>query len=369
MKIWSVNPVAFEKWDYRNSVEKGIGGSETSAVELAWRLARRGHEVTTFAPIPDDCPREWRGTIWKKLEEVDYTQEGVWLLYRKPELLDNFTDDHPGQILYQINQDWNYNTFTPERLAKLTKMMCLCEWHKKYCLETMPGFPADKILVTSNGIKVDLIHEVEQEKIERNPHRIMHASSPDRGLLPLIQAFSRARELIPTLELHAFYGFDNLDKLPQFKRLADKIKAALKTPGVTFHGRISQQQLYREWRASGMWVYPTNFRETSCINCMEAQALGAIPIASPVAALEENIRWGTHIDGSVRDPLTIARFSAAILQWADPARQEAIREDMMKDARERFDWEVWVRQLEGEFSPKEEEPSRANRGEDLPLYV
>ena len=45
MDFYLYSPVAFEKWDWRNSVEKGIGGSETSHVEMAWRLVARGHKV------------------------------------------------------------------------------------------------------------------------------------------------------------------------------------------------------------------------------------------------------------------------------------------------------------------------------------
>ena len=44
MKFIFFSPVNFQRWDWRSSVETGIGGSETSHVEMAWRLANRGHE-------------------------------------------------------------------------------------------------------------------------------------------------------------------------------------------------------------------------------------------------------------------------------------------------------------------------------------
>lgn len=351
MRFIFYSPVAFEQWDWRNSIEKGIGGSETSHVEMAWRLARRGHEVITYAPIPDDCPGEWRGTIWKRLDEVDWTLDGVWVLYRCPEKLDEFTEDHPRKTLWLLNQDWHYRTFTPERLAKLDKMLCLCEWHKRYCLETM-SFPAEKIMVTSNGLKADLIEEVEKEGITRNPYRIMYASSPDRGLVHVIRAFAIAREFEPRLELHVFYGFNNLRKLTQMPRLqanADLCERLMKqVPGVTFHGRITQNQLYREWMSTGLWVYRTDFRETSCITCMEAQALGAIPIVSPVAALDENVHFGEAIEGDADDPLVGAKFAQAIVKWAHPTKQENTRKVMMAYARKRFDWERFVTEWEAE---------------------
>src|SRR5215831_2482688 len=92
MRFLFFSPMSFEKWSWRNSVEQGIGGSETSHVEMAWRLARRGHEVISYVPLPDDIPSgtEWRGTRWYRCEEVDWSQSGVWVIYRNPEAADNF---------------------------------------------------------------------------------------------------------------------------------------------------------------------------------------------------------------------------------------------------------------------------------------
>src|SRR6266498_2675261 len=110
MKFIFYSPVSFEKWDWRNSVEKGIGGSETSHVEMAWRLAARGHEVITYAPIPDDCPGVWKNTKWFPIEKADFKEKGVWILYRCPEVVDKFLSKKKrvGQQLWLMMQDWDY---------------------------------------------------------------------------------------------------------------------------------------------------------------------------------------------------------------------------------------------------------------------
>lgn len=355
MKIHFYSPVAFEPWDWRNSVEQGIGGSETSHVEMAWRLARRGHEVITYAPIPEDCPGEWRGTAWHPLAAADFSEPGLWILYRCPTIVDEFLlrspQTHPVWLLFQ---DWSYPDLTPARIARCSRLVTLCHWHGRELRRTYPT-GADRIWITSNGLKGDLLAEVEAspDPPVRNPHKIMFASSPDRGLLPALRAVARAREFVPTLELHAFYGYNNLDKLlagqPSQTPLA-AAKAEVLTfadlPWVHLRGRVSQQTLYREWLSAGLWVYQTDFHETSCITCMEAQACGAIPIVSPVAALAENVHWGIGIEGAATDPLTSARFAAEIVRASDPAFQAAIRPQMMADARQRFDWENFVDQWE-----------------------
>lgn len=361
MKFIFYSPIAFEPWDWRNSIEQGIGGSETSHVEMAWRLAKRGHEVKTFAPIPDDCPGEWRGTTWHRIEEADFAEEAIWVLYRCPEVIDRFIWPWRPSRLWLVLQDWNYpDLWNARRLERLERLVPLSHAHKSWLLRQEGArFPemAAKMWVTSNGLKPDLIEEVEAEEPRpvRNPARVMYASSPDRGLLPLLKSFRKAVEVVPELELHAFYGFNNLDKLiarqgpsSGFAKQKSAILRLADHPRVTVHGRVSQNQLYREWLQTGIWVYQTTFAETSCITAMEAQALGAVPIVNPIWALGENVHHGLFIRGdAVQDPLVATRFAHHLALLArNPERQVQIRAAMMPDARARFSWERFVSQWE-----------------------
>jgi glycosyltransferase involved in cell wall biosynthesis len=361
MKFIFYSPVAFEPWDWRSSVEQGIGGSETSHVEMAWRLAKRGHEVKTYAPIPADCPGEWRGTTWQPIEAANFAEDGLWILYRCPEVVDRFLWPWRPARLWLVMQDWDYpEAFTPQRIERLERIVPLCQSHASWLSRQHrdPAFDA-RLWITSNGLKPELIKEVEDEAtlapIARNPKRIMYASSPDRGLLPLLHSFHRAVEVVDDLELHVFYGFNNLDKLiarqgPEspFARQKAQILKLAAHPNITLHGRVSQNQLYREWLKTGLWVYQTNFWETSCITCMEAQALGGVPIYNPIWALGENVHHGLMIRGNATDdPLVGARFAYGIVRLAtDPDLQTRIRDAMMPDARARFSWENFVDQWE-----------------------
>ena len=358
MRFILYSAVAFEPWNWMNSIEQGIGGSETSHVEMAWRLAKRGHEVISYVPLPEGSPNEWRGTQWYHVDQVDWSLPGVWVLYRDPALADHFLDQSPAtHRLWALLQDWDYATWTPERIARHERIVPLCRSHADWLTarHREPGF-GERIWITSNGLKPELIAEAESEgPVERNPRRIMYASSPDRGLLPLLKSFRRAVEMVPDLELHAFYGFNNLDKLiarqgpsSGFAKQKAQMLRLAEHPNITLHGRVPQTQLYREWLKTGLWVYQTNFWETSCITCMEAQALGAVPIYNPVWALGENVHHGLMIRGNATDdPLVAARFSYGIWRLAtDPALQERIRQPMMADARLRFSWENFVDQWE-----------------------
>lgn len=359
MNFYLYSPVSFEKWDWRNSVEKGIGGSETSHVEMSWRLAARGHKVVTYTDIPDDCPREWRGTKWHKLEEATFKEPGIWIIYRDPSTIDKFPkrEDRKDQKVWLLMQDWDYPNWTNERIKGFDSIIAMCKWHARSLVSKYPAAKKN-LWLNSNGIKIDLIEEIEKENITRDPRLIVYTSSPDRGLKPLLISFKKAREYVPDLRLKITYGFDNIDKLIKqnpktyLKGVKKEILKLVDQPGVEWVGRINQPDLYRLWFSSGIWVYQTNFAETSCISCMEAQAMGAIPIFSPVWAQGENIGHGIAIHGDPNDILTNSKFAAEIVRLAlNPELQDMIRREMMPWARERYDWErmvdLWISKAEG----------------------
>lgn len=362
MKFYFYTNIAFEDWDYNNAVKQGIGGSETSIVEMSWRLAARGHDVTVYAPIKKTTDPEWRGVKWKRFEEATFKDKGIWILYRCPDILDEFDKKHRGQTLWLLWQDWDYPSLTPERSHKVDKHITLCQSHGKYMIDRYP-FLAEQLWLSSNGVKRELIEEIENEQgLHRNPKRVMYASSPDRGLKSALLIIKKAREYDPDIEFHAFYGFNNLNKLikgqPHSAMAKDKaeIMELLKQDNVFFHGRINQRQLMREWFKSGVYMYITNFFETSHISGMEAQACGAVPIFSPVFAQKENILHGIAVEGDAKEGLTIAKAAAELVRLCClPREAERIRQEMMPWARGRFDWENFVTQWIDEASNQREE--------------
>lgn len=353
MRFIFYTSIAFEDWNYENSIKKGIGGSETSIVEMSWRLAEIGHHVTVYAPIPKGTKSPWRGVEWKHFKKADFTEQGLWILYRVPEDLDKFKYKR-GQTIWLLWQDWDYPTLTEKRSNKVDKHITLCKAHGRYMAERYP-FLKDKLWLSSNGVKLQEIEQAETKKLDRNPFRVMYASSPDRGLKAALQIIRKAREYEPRIEFHAYYGFNNLNKLikgqPNSPLAKDKaeIMELLKQDNVYFHGRINQVSLMKEWFKSGIYLYITNFFETSHISGMEAQACGAVPIFSPVFAQAENIKHGTAVTGDTREALTIAKAAGELVKMVSlPEQQELIRQEMMPWARERFDWGVFTLQWECE---------------------
>ena len=343
------SPVAgFGKWDWSSPDTTGVGGSETSHIMVSTLLTRRGYNVMNYSPLPDSCEP---APNWRDCSEADFTQPGVWLIYRSPESVDKLTGD--DQTIWIVCQDVDYpGQWTPERVVKIDKVFALCEEHAKYlaaCHKELKG----KIYVWSNGFRMQLARLVDEEQIERNPKRLMYASSPDRGLVPLVSIFQRARERVPDLELHVYYGLQGFKVSAEagnkksIKEIAD-IEELVKQPGITYHDRTPQVDLYREWAKAGIWCHPTNFSETSCITCMDAQAMGAIPITNPYWALKDNVKHGVFIPGDAKtDKLVQARYVEAVVRLAESSGfQDSMRDEMMQWARMQFNWERVVDVIE-----------------------
>jgi len=373
MKFLFWSEPTFETWDWTNPETIGIGGSETSHIEMSNRLADRGHEVWSYAPIAEkEAGRrgvrnphnvEWFSSKhYGHAEAFRNTQADVWVIYRAPHIVDWVKEN---QRAWLICQEVDYSTLTAARAERFELIVALCERHAQFLRAKLPN-QAHKVIVSSNGIRTAAIREALKNPPPRNPKRLMYASSPDRGLRNLVPIFQLAREVVPDLELHVYYGFNNIEKVIErakentwVKDRTQEILDLLEQPGIVNHGRMGQTALYQEWMKAGLWCHPSNFTETSCITCMDAQALGAVPITTPTWAVGENVKHGQFIDGNIDkdDRLTRARFVLALTQWArQPEKQEAVRAKMMPWAQEWFDWERVVTQwvnlaLEKKASP------------------
>lgn len=374
MRIVFISTPTFEAWDFQNPDTQGIGGSETSHIEMARRLAERGHDVDSFAPVPwkeetRGGPGRPGGELWHPFETLNPKSDllrdaDVVIVYRAPCLADFISHPNMWLVCQDVDYQLDGNELTDDRAVKFSRIVALCKTQAQYLGYAHP-IVKDRVCVSSNGIKAEYIRELVAvtsnelgtggTALERNPHRLMYASSPDRGLEYLLKIFSRAREVVSDLELHVFYGFNNMDKVAVMDNKTGKaardIKAsilkAMEQAGVIHHGRLPQKQLLEEWFKSGIWCHASNFTETSCITSMDAQACGAIPITQPTWAVAENVKHGVFIDGDVRHSLIQARYSLELVKLAlDAERQETIRREMMPWALNEFHWDKWVDQWE-----------------------
>lgn len=330
----------FEEWSPK-SLEKGLGGSEEAVVYLSRELQKLGWKITVYANPGKDAGDhdgvEYRP--WYELNPKD-AFNGL-ILWRGI----GFADIQPQSKFCML---WLHDVpsnpdFTQARVNYIDKIAVLSEYHKSLLRLHEDGkfipVPEEKIFLTSNGIP-----PIKVPKVKRNPHRMIYASSPDRGLPYLLHNWKDIRKEVPDAELHVFYGFDVFDAIhrdnPARLKWKEQVMALMKQPGITYHGRIGHKELEKEYAKSAVWAYPTDFTEISCISAMKAQALGAIPVTTTLAALDETVKNGIKLDADIVLPDSQKEYVKALVKvLKDEKGQEDMRKDMMPWAQEYFQWE------------------------------
>ena len=362
-KIAIVSPTSLEDWSWKNPKEKGIGGSETSHCYMTQKLAELGFNVESYAPIPEGLEEFGpAGVRWRHFSDKSYQDAEILIVYRSPEALD--FGKKPNQRIWFVAQDVAYQgAMTPERLAKIDRYLALSPVHVGFTKSLYPELhESGRLFQSANGIDSAGI-KAAIAGIERQPRRMMYASSADRGLKLILENWFRIRERVPDAELVVAYGFDNMEKIVKLMSGNDwragyqkELEELLKQPGITVTGRIGQDRLWEEMAKSNIWFYPCDFPETFCCQAAEQQACGAIPVTTNFWALRQNVLDGYKFDSTpqaseVVRSLMIEKVielleDSSFWDIRGPDYNEggmgygvrSRREEMQEDASDTFDW-------------------------------
>ncbi|MHA1591201.1 MAG: glycosyltransferase [Candidatus Heimdallarchaeaceae archaeon] len=303
---------SLENWAYP-SIFSGIGGSEEMVIRMSQELTKLGHKVTVF----NDCG-EYAG-IYDGVEYIPYYHFNV---------KDNYDTliawRIPSFFKIDINANkkivWLHDLAYPEQFddkatENTDKFIFLSKFHRS----NMPSIPDSKIFISNNGIVPDEF----KDKQEKKPYSLCWTSSYDRGLLPFMEnIFPLIKKEIPEVTLDVAYGWQNIDKemdiVPEFKNLKEKLVPLLKQEGVTEHGRLNHKQIASLYKTSICMPYASEFGETNNISSQKAQASGCYVITTDKAgATPEYLKFGEIIKGKgiYTDREQQIRFAKAVVKY------------------------------------------------------
>jgi glycosyltransferase involved in cell wall biosynthesis len=339
------------------SRERGVGGSQEALIEVAERLSGLGVQVTVY----NHCAAE-QGD-WNGVRYVPYQQfpssgtSDVLVLWRWPSLRKQLPASFRARRIWVWMQDY----VNVEELRASLPQLDRCVFVSGFQREQYSFVEAPKALVLRNGI----IGSQFQQDVARDPFKVVYGSDYHRGLLPVLKAWPRIRREQPKASLTVFYGWQN--QLRQAFRPAFGFSQWKQNNPVTFllfwlkitfwmwrvgtrHlGRISHAEVAREFLSAGVWAYPAEFAETSCITAMKAQAAGAWPVIIPTAALAETVVHGYSTRGTVYESSTVEEWEGLLADAlkSPPGEQ---RETMRAWAQQYFDWQAvageWLSSLQ-----------------------
>jgi glycosyltransferase involved in cell wall biosynthesis len=304
------------RYDGRTLATRPLGGTETSVIQLAEALARRGHEVVCRTRTDERVVHN--GVTWTPLGAGEPARCDVLLAVQHPELLDAVR--RPARrALWVVWVPTGYRR--PGRIARLW-------WHRPrpvfvsdFQARSYPPWlprPTPPIVIPF-GLPAAVRGRAPLPSAP--PRRAIFASNPQRDLRWLIALWTRAiLPRVPDAELHIYgirdygYRFDEPWRETD-ARLGQFLPAGLPLGArdtLRPHAPAPRGALWDAMRGARVMLYGGHPTEAFCLSVAEAQALGVPAVVRPIAAMPERVRDG--VTGHVApDEETFARRAVALL--------------------------------------------------------
>lgn len=269
-------------WDEEIYKTKGLGGSETAAVEMAkWLKKLTNRQVKVF----------------QEREETFVSESGVEYIpvkhmmsyFRKWSPKIHIAWRHNVKLTNAPTYVWSHDLiFDAMRdMHNYAKILALSPFHKDF-IQSMLSIPDDKFIVTRNGIDPKRFENLDHTK---QYGKVVWPNSPDRGLEHAIIAMDIVRKTIPGAELHIFYGMENLRKYGLKDKAEMLEKLIADRPWVKYRGNVKQDVLAKEMASSEVWIYTACFIESSCITALESLYCKCWPIVKNIGALPNTLAF------------------------------------------------------------------------------
>ena len=279
---------------------KSLGGSETSAIQLAERLAELDQDVIVFSQLPMSGPDKVEhgqiinGVKWMHLDSFQQystaTPHDLLIAQRDPKFISINTQSRKKVLwVHDIATHRGMTAAINQIQFAIDEIWTVSEWHRQQIHE-VTDYPLDKIVPLRNGIVAfddeDFWNEL--DLIERDPKQFFYAARPERGLVALVRPGGIMSYLQDsTLKIAMYAHFP-----PHMQEFYDQIFQWVEdSPNCEFvDGRsLSQADMRRALKGSVAYLYPTAFEETSCIIARECIETLTPFLSTGVGALTETM--------------------------------------------------------------------------------
>lgn len=293
-------------WDEEVYKTKGLGGSETAAVEMAKHLkSLTGRSVKIFQD------REETFVAESGVEYISNKHLHSYFKKWKPAL--HIAWRHNIKMTNAPTYVWCHDlTFEALRdVSKYDKVMALSPFHKDFLRSTC-GIPEDKIMLTRNGIEPKRFEGLE---IKKEALKVIWPNSPDRGLEIAIKILEivRSKHNLP-VTLDVYYGIENLRKFGQAAKAEMLEKMISERPWIKYHGNVDQVTLAHAFARSEVWLYPASFIETFCLSAVESILCKCYPVVRDIGALPDTLR--KFSSSGMADVLDLEVDDSSLDTWA-----------------------------------------------------
>jgi glycosyltransferase involved in cell wall biosynthesis len=262
MKITFIFPREKE-YNSKTVRELPSGGTEKATIFLGEAFQKLGHEVQWISELGQVADTKW--------PDVVITQEARYLENFPSAKKVFWTHHFSDQPIIQRNAA--YGRCFADHIVSLSQ----CHHD-----DLANSLKLASVIIGHGVWRDELVTGV-----EKDPYRLIYASTPFRGLVRIPELFRSIQAVEPRATIAICssmktYGESQSDA--EYEKLFEELS---NTPGVELKGALNQAQLYAEYARASIFFYPCNWAETYCLALDEAIAHGCLPVVSNLGALKE----------------------------------------------------------------------------------
>ena len=281
----------FDYWSGSDILTKGVGGSETYIIEMARYIKKNGYfDVVVFC----NCVES------EIFEGVTYYPLNDYFMFLSKNtihtcIISRYSEYVPISLNSRIeNVHMVIHDLTPSGdvipiANNLKNIFCLTEWHVEYLSSIFPQLK-DRMIPFYYGIDFNKFKSV--NVLNKIPYKFIYSSFPNRGLLQLLQMWSKIINIQPLACLHIYSDVNgkwvNSVAGEQMTLIRDLLNTH-KNLNIHYHGWVNKKELADAWITSDVWLYPCTFKETFCLTALEAAITKTFVVCPNLAALNNTV--------------------------------------------------------------------------------
>jgi glycosyltransferase involved in cell wall biosynthesis len=257
----------------------GVGGTESSVIQLAGALSALGHRVYA---LNRGAPRSMDGGVhWLPLEDSASLPAA-----------DVAVGVNTSRVFSPVNARkkiaWLHTPPSLRQQVKRRTLLALLRHRphavllSRYQSRLLPRWlPYSGRSIVHHGVGDDFF-QARPDPAPRRP-RAVFTSQPSRGLDFVAECWKIISAEVPGADLHVF--------CPQSKQ-EDAVRLCAHIPGIVVRGSVRRAQLAEELRAARVMLIPGVTDETFCLAAAEATVSGVPLVTLGIGALSERVKHG-----------------------------------------------------------------------------
>lgn len=321
----------YTTWTGRDILTKGVGGSETWAIEMS-RYIKRNFDYNVVVFCKCERQEEFENVHYIPLDKVypflKNNEIHTCIVSRFTEYLPIAFEGNTENVFLVLHDIGPIGEIIPKN-KKLRKVICLSQWHAS---RFQNSFPILADITESFHYGVDITKFKQSNTIslkkDTEPINFIYSSFPNRGLSILLKMWKNIKQAIPNALLHIFADV-NGDWVNQvYPQEMKEIKEYLSQEnihenGILYHGWVSKDKLANAWKQADVWFYPCKFSETFCLTALEAAISKTLVISNDLAALQNTVGdRGIVINGDATTEVWQQKALEEIINILAPENQQ-----------------------------------------------